>query len=157
MEEKIVGLQRCCPGCGHDFVICTACDRWHWYCSPICRQAARLATLRRAAKAYRDSEKGREASRRNQREYRRRKRQRLKSVSHQSSLPLQMAVDPPPQPISEENSDEKLHRKNTVSAVGACMACRRPVHFLMPIAGFVRRRPRRGGLSRCYLQKLKPR
>ncbi len=154
MTEKIVGLQRLCHGCKREFVICAKCDRYHWHCSPACKLAARRATFRRASKVYRCSDKGREASRRNQRCYRQRLRRRKNSVSHHSSLINEGPVNHAPQPKVEEDTSAKLLEETIKPMDYTCVVCGRKAYFLEPISGFMRRRPRRRGRSRCY--RLRP-
>lgn len=156
MENKIRGLRRTCPRCGTDFAICAACDRLHWYCSPGCSQESRKETLRRAARAYRATEKGRENSRKCQRTYRRRKHQTKKSVSHHSSPPPISPLDKPLQLTFEEDSNALSAPVKAGYTVAVCIVCKRPIHFFLQISDVECRRMRQGRLNRCYLRKPRP-
>jgi len=67
--------QRFCraPGCGALFWICRCCDRGHRYCSPPCREKARLQQRREANRRHQQSPEGRLDHRDRQRVYRHRR------------------------------------------------------------------------------------
>lgn len=65
-----------CACCGQEVLVCVDCDRGQRYCSDECRQQARLASQRRAAKRYQSSRAGRCNHARRQQRLRARQRQR---------------------------------------------------------------------------------
>ena len=145
MDPKNPGFQRTCHHCSEIFHICTDCDRWHWCCSEHCRLEARKASWRKASSLYRQSEKGKENSRKGQIAYRLRKRRQKKSVSHQSPAPLAMPVKLSPQPFFEEKRLAEPPPSKPSTTVARCRICAKPINFLISYAGFVRkRRPQRG-------------
>jgi hypothetical protein len=73
---------RACRWCQRLFFPCRACDRGHAYCSPSCRRAGRVQSLRAAGRRYQASPEGRLEHRDRQRAYRARCRLR---VTHQAS------------------------------------------------------------------------
>ena len=156
MENKIAGLLLSCPRCGADFAICTSCNREHWYCSPECSLASRKETQKRAASAYRKTEKGRETSRKNQRNYRKRKRRREKSVSHHCSPELDLSLDMLPQIIEEDSNDQSCPTP-TVPTVRFCLVCKSPIQFFLQISAGRHRKSRKRSVKRCCHPKLRPR
>lgn len=95
---SIPGYRQQCPRCTLWFVICLACDRWHWYCSPECKAQARRASRRKSSDKYRRTGRGRRSNRQAQARHRV-NRSKKKSVSHHSSAP------PAPLPILGEQPD----------------------------------------------------
>jgi len=69
------------------FWICRHCDRGQCYCSPACRDQARIEQRRRANCRHQRSPEGRLDHRDRQREYRTRCRARTR-VTDQGSLPI---------------------------------------------------------------------
>lgn len=83
------GYQRKCPLCSSWYFICGPCDRWHWYCSTLCKSQARKVSQKEATRKYRRAWRGRKTNREAQARHRARKRIK-KRVIYQSSgtLPL---------------------------------------------------------------------
>jgi len=75
-----------CKRCSLEFYICNSCWRGHAYCSDECRQAARSEAHCISQRKYRQTEKGKEAHR--QQEKNRRIRNSKKTVDDTSSTPL---------------------------------------------------------------------
>ena len=72
-----------CAFCRCDVVICCDCDRGQRYCSTDCAAGARRAKLKRYARRYRQTPRGRELNAERQARWRRRKgAQRNASVTH---------------------------------------------------------------------------
>ena len=71
-----------CARCHCQVVICRHCDRGNVYCANGCADQARSASLRRAAKRYRSTRRGRHRNADRQRRFRARQREK---VTHQGS------------------------------------------------------------------------
>lgn len=80
--------QRVCGGCRAVFFICPSCDRGHRYCSPDCRDRARLQQRRCANLRHQRSVEGRLDHRDRQRQYRRRCQQVPTRVTDQASVSI---------------------------------------------------------------------
>jgi len=74
-----------CAGCHCQVIICRHCDRGNVYCTNGCADHARSTSLRRAAKRYRLTRRGRHSNADRQREFRARQKQK---VTHQGSPPV---------------------------------------------------------------------
>lgn len=120
------GLQKACPRCGETFYICTSCDRWHWYCSKFCSAEARRESRREAQRRYRSTDGGREAGRKNQRDYRARcgkddkDDKTAKSVSDQSSATIEGVgrfLSVTPSPTTSKEDDRVVQQENAVPRV----------------------------------------
>lgn len=74
-----------CKRCGKVFYICHSCWRGQTYCSKLCRKAAQREAHRKAQKKYRQTEKGKIAHRRQEKE--RRLRNFKKTVDDDTSTP----------------------------------------------------------------------
>ena len=74
-----------CARCHCQVIICRHCDRGHVYCTNGCAAQARSESLKRAAKRYRSTRRGRHNNADRQRRFRARKREK---VTHQGSPPL---------------------------------------------------------------------
>lgn len=74
-----------CRRCSLEFFVCHSCWRGQAYCSEACRQAAHKEAHCMAQRKYRQTEKGKEAHR--QQEKRRRLRNSKKTVDDASSTP----------------------------------------------------------------------
>jgi hypothetical protein len=92
--------QRVCRGrdCHAVFWICQHCDRGQCYCSPACRDGARLEQRRRANCRHQRSPEGRLDHRDRQRDYRQRRRDQpalQARVTDQGSLSITSPVNIP--------------------------------------------------------------
>lgn len=74
-----------CRHCGAYAWICTYCDRGHAYCSPSCRQLARRRITDEARRRYQATSAGQSGNARRQREWYRRKQEKLGILTHQGS------------------------------------------------------------------------
>lgn len=74
-----------CARCHALTIVCSACDRGQRYCPSTCRKQARRDSLRRAARRYQRTRRGRHANAERQRRHRERQR---KKVTHQGSVAL---------------------------------------------------------------------
>ena len=74
-----------CARCHCQVIICRHCDRGNVYCSNGCADEARSDSLRRAAKRYRSTRRGRYNNADRQRRFRARQREK---VTHQGSTAL---------------------------------------------------------------------
>ncbi len=94
VHGETVLRQRVCRGreCQAVFWICRHCDRGQCYCSPACRDQARLEQRRRANCRHQRSPEGRLDHRDRQREYRRRRAQNV-GVTDQGSLSIASSVN----------------------------------------------------------------
>lgn len=101
VHGEVVLRQRVCRGseCHAVFWVCEHCDRGHRYCSPACRDAARLQQRRRANCRHQRSPEGRLDHCDRQREYRR--GQARTRVTDQSSLSI---ISPAPLPCGTTGS-----------------------------------------------------
>ncbi len=130
-----------CARCHCQVIICRYCDRGNVYCTNGCAEHARLTSLRRAAKRYRSTRRGRHNNADRQRRFRARQKQ---IVTHQGSptaaglVLLQSALN------ARKRGQEDAH--NRTETVIYCHFCQRVCDpFLRP--GFLRppqrRRPHR--------------
>jgi len=85
---EVVLRQRVClaSNCQATFFLCSRCDRGQRYCSPACRQQARLHQRRCANRRHQQSPEGRLDHRDRQRDYRR--RQAAARVTDQGSFSI---------------------------------------------------------------------
>jgi hypothetical protein len=81
---KNAGYQRKCLRCTSLLLLCTSCDRRHWYCSELCKTQARRDSWRASSHKYRRTSFGRYSNRQAQARHRAKKRLN-KIVSQQSS------------------------------------------------------------------------
>ncbi len=72
-----------CACCYRQVVICSQCDRGNIYCTPICAEKSRKASLQSAGQRYQDSHAGRLHHAARQSCYRERQQQK---VTHHGSL-----------------------------------------------------------------------
>ena len=77
-----------CARCHCQVIVCRYCDHGNVYCANGCADHARATSLRRAAKRYRSTRRGRHGNADRQRRFRARQREK---VTHQGSPPV---VDP---------------------------------------------------------------
>jgi len=153
VHGEAVLRQRVCRGreCHAVFWICRHCDRGQCYCSPACRDQARLEQRRRANCRHQRSPEGRLDHRDRQRDYRQRLAQRALQarVTDQGSLsitsPVNMrewdtrsmrtAIQPSPAAVfarrgPEDRPGHRLH----------CAICGRRGRFVDPFPRFPPRR-----------------
>ena len=71
-----------CARCHCQIILCRYCDRGNVYCANGCADQARSESLRRAAKRYRSTRRGRHNNADRQRRFRARRREK---VTHQGS------------------------------------------------------------------------
>jgi len=93
-----------CARCHSVVVLCRRCDRGQRYCGPQCSTEARCESLRRAARRYRQTVKGRQANAERQRRFRTR---RAADVTHQGRALKASRVSPRDEPGA--------HRRETPS------------------------------------------
>ena len=74
-----------CARCHCQVIVCRRCDRGNVYCATGCTDHARTTSLRRAAKRYRATRRGRHSNADRQRRFRARQREK---VTHQGSPPI---------------------------------------------------------------------
>jgi hypothetical protein len=129
--------------CRRQFSMCGGCDHGRRYCGAACASAARRDSLRRAARAYQRTERGRRLHADRQARY----RARLSRVTHQSQpnppetakiTPLSVGSDRPRAPVAPQGGYGGAGIPDRGSA-SACLVCAQP-HIYHRV-GF--RRPRR--------------
>ncbi len=109
-----------CARCLGQVIICRSCDRGNVYCANGCAEQARSASLRRAAKRYRSTRRGRHTNADRQRRFRARQREK---VTHQGSPPvvgLVLLV----RALNARESDQQAERYRPETAI-YCHICRR--------------------------------
>jgi hypothetical protein len=132
--------QRFCHGCHAMFFICEHCDRGHRYCSPQCREPARLQQRRCANGRHQQSLEGRLDHRDRQRDYRRR-RQAQARVTDQGSLSIASpaSFECGPAEASESQEASSPAQSSGPDLWLRCRICGRLGRFIDPFP----RRPRR--------------
>ena len=86
-----------CARCHCQVIVCRHCDRGNVYCANGCADLARSASLRRAAKRYRSTRRGRHSNADRQRRFRARQREK---VTHQGSRVVKILMQRPDGNIS---------------------------------------------------------
>ena len=105
-----------CARCHAQCCICSHCDRGNIYCSPECSQKSRQESLKKAARRYQNSFKGRQNNAERQRRYREEDSKEVseKKVTHQGSKPL-LLYDLLPKALNKEKkslsecTDHEIH------------------------------------------------
>ena len=106
-----------CAGCHCQVILCRYCDRGNVYCANGCAGHARSVSLRRAARRYRSTGRGRHGNADRQRRYRSRQREK---VTHQGSprvvsLVLLLCA------LERDREDERYHPETALY----CHVCQR--------------------------------
>lgn len=100
-----------CERCHAQVVLCSRCDRGHWYCLDGCAQAARLERRRCNARRYRQTPNGRRNNSERQRRFRERRRRRADEACKASHSGADSPPDEPsPSPDSPTSAEKVTHR-----------------------------------------------
>jgi hypothetical protein len=120
--------------CSRLFAVCGRCDRGRRFCSRECAGSARRSSLQRAGQRYQGTDRGRQLHAARQARY----RDRLRSVTHQSSDAKQLSRETPEEGASgPAQAPAQLNRARPPD----CSFCARRGAFLRN--GFFFRAPRR--------------
>lgn len=119
-----------CRNCEKLFYLCQSCWRGHAYCSDECRYAARKKAHNKAQRTYRQTEKGKENHRLD--EKRRRAKKNSKTVDDQSSTPGSLSDNPSSRSSLTDQNPSQEHDKQP--------CC----HFCGAFGEVVKEFPRRG-------------
>lgn len=131
-----------CTRCRIEVRLCSRCDRGQRYCGEECSAPSRRDSCLEAGRRYQQTECGRRANAKRQKEWRNREieRQQNPTVTHQGSptLPLVAEADLPPQLLQEDlhvellsSSSSRGHARANFSAIAAegtqhrCTSCGR--------------------------------
>lgn len=91
---NVLGIDVTCRACGEVFFVCRACWRGQAYCSSLCRERGRRASVRAAGRRYQQSEEGRVHHRERQDRYRGAQTQSVSArVTHQGTAARRAPVD----------------------------------------------------------------
>lgn len=138
---------RICGGaqCRAVFFICSQCDRGHCYCSPACRDQARLQSRRASNKRHQQSPEGRLDHNGHQREYRRRCREKQARVTDQGSIsinsPASSECGPAEATAEPETPPAPRLSPDIQPAIGLrCRVCGRAGRFIDPYPRIPRKR-----------------
>jgi len=144
--------------CRRQFSVCGRCDHGRRYCGAACASASRRESLRRAARAYQRTERGRRLHADRQARY----RARLSRVTHQSQPnPLETAKITPP-PVGSEGSPAAAAAQGPSGGAcvphqgtaRACLVCAR--HHVYHRVGFRVHRRRRFRTRGEVQRRLRP-
>ncbi|MEL0584702.1 MAG: hypothetical protein AAES65_07485, partial [Candidatus Thiodiazotropha sp. (ex. Lucinoma kazani)] len=114
--------------CHCQVIVCRYCDRGHVYCAAGCADHARSTSLRRAAKRYRSTRRGRHNNADRQRRFRARQREK---VTHQGSPPV-VSLALLLSALNARVRDQEEERDRTETVI-YCHACQRECNpFLRP-------------------------
>lgn len=131
-----------CARCRVEVRLCSLCDRGQRYCGAECSAPSRRDSCLEAGRRYQQTECGRRANAKRQKEWRNREieRQQNPTVTHQGSptLPLVAEADPLPQLLQEDlhvellsSSSSRGYARANFSAIAAedtrhrCTSCGR--------------------------------